>query len=78
MNLIYDKWIPVRKADGSRDTIAPWEITKDNYVAVASTRPDFDGALTQFLIGLLQTTCTPDEPTWWKWGKKLLGQSLKN
>lgn len=72
MNLISERWIPVRRADGSSQRIAPWEltdgITSDNpIVAVASPRPDFDGALTQFLIGLLQTTCTPSEDQWWDW-----------
>ena len=74
MNLINDAWIPVRRADGTTEKIEPWRITdhvgNDNspIVAVASPRPDFDGALTQFLIGLLQTTCTPEtETAWWDW-----------
>lgn len=71
MNLISERWIPVRRADGSHERIAPWQLTDcigDNPIlAVASTRPDFDGALTQFLIGLLQTTCTPSEEQWWDW-----------
>ena len=60
MNLISECWIPVRRADGSRQRITPWQLTdgvSDNPIlAVASPRPDFDGALTQFFIGLLQTT----------------------
>jgi len=71
MNLIFDRWIPIRRNDGSRQRIAPWQLTDgigDNPIlAVASPRPDFDGALTQFLIGLLQTTCTPDVFTWRTW-----------
>jgi CRISPR system Cascade subunit CasA len=74
MNLINDQWIPIRRADGSKGKIAPWEITKDildeknRIIAVASPRPDFDGALTQFLIGLLQTACTSEtEEAWWEW-----------
>jgi len=74
MNLINDRWIPIRRADGSKDKIAPWEITenihdeKKKIIAVASPRPDFDGALIQFLIGLLQTACTPEtEDVWWDW-----------
>lgn len=71
MNLISEPWIPVRRADGSRQRIAPWQLTEaidDNPIlAVASPRPDFDGALSQFLIGLLQTTCTPNEEGWWGW-----------
>ena len=72
MNLISERWIPVRRADGSHERIAPWQLTdgiggNNPIVAVASPRPDFDGALTQFLIGLLQTTCTPTEEQWWDW-----------
>lgn len=74
MNLINDAWIPVRRANGTTEKIAPWRITdhvgtdKSPIVAVASPRPDFDGALTQFLIGLLQTTCMPEtEAAWWDW-----------
>lgn len=72
MNLIYDPWIPVRRADGEPpERIAPWQLTEglatNPILAVASPRPDFDGALTQFLIGLLQTTCTPDIRGWRQW-----------
>lgn len=74
MNLTNEPWIPVRRADGSPDKIAPYQITdhigtgKSPIIAVASPRPDFDGALVQFLIGLLQTTCTPNtEDEWWDW-----------
>lgn len=82
MNLINDAWIPVRRADGSTEKIEPWRLTdhigsdKSPIVAVASPRPDFDGALTQFLIGLLQTTCTPEtEAAWWDWREKPPTQS---
>lgn len=74
MNLTNEPWIPVRRADGSPDKIAPYQITdhidtdKSPIVTVASPRPDFHGALVQFLIGLLQTTCTPNtEGEWWDW-----------
>ncbi len=71
MNLINDPWIPVKRADGRRETIAPWQLTEgmegNPIVALASPRPDFDGALIQFLIGLLQTTCAPSEEGWWDW-----------
>ena len=70
MNLIFDPWIPVRRADGIRETIAPWQLTEgiaDNpIVAVAAPRPDFDGALTQLLIGLLQTSCAPESSAAWR------------
>jgi CRISPR system Cascade subunit CasA len=77
MNLINDAWIPVSRADGAQEKIEPWRITENiaddrrRILAVASPRPDFDGALVQFLIGLLQTTCTPrDRSTWRSWREK--------
>ena len=63
MNLIHDAWIPIRRKHGEETRIAPWEVTTrysdDPVVALAAPRPDFNGALIQFLIGLLQTTCAP-------------------
>jgi len=67
MNLIEDPWIPVRLADGGRRLIRPAEIavTENPPRAIDSPRADFDGALAQFLIGLLQTAFAPhDDETW--------------
>jgi CRISPR system Cascade subunit CasA len=70
MNLISDAWIPIRRTSGAEERIAPWEVTSrysdDPIVALAAPRPDFNGALIQFLIGLLQTTCAPDSPRAWR------------
>ena len=70
MNLISDAWIPIRRKSGEEERIAPWEVTTrysdDPIVALAAPRPDFNGALIQFLIGLLQTTCAPDSPRAWR------------
>ncbi|MBU2054502.1 MAG: type I-E CRISPR-associated protein Cse1/CasA [Proteobacteria bacterium] len=69
-NLIDERWIPVRRRDGSSDKIAPHEVTKgfaDNpVVALDAHRPDFNGALIQFLIGLVQTTAAPDDEDDWE------------
>ena len=70
MNLMNDPWIPVRCADGQMRRIRPHELTAtDNpVVALDAPRPDFNGALAQFLIGLLQTVCAPiDEEQWEEW-----------
>jgi len=72
MNLINDKWIPVRRRSGIKEKIAPWEVTdkyaEDPIIELCAVRPDFNGALVQFLIGLLQTTCAPqDNSSWRKW-----------
>lgn len=59
MNLLDEPWIPVRRASGERLWIAPHQVTdgieSDPIVALDAVRPDFNGALIQFLIGLVQT-----------------------
>ena len=67
MNLIKDKWIPVIREDETQDTISPFQISEiDNpVIEINAPRPDFQGALYQFLIGLLQTCLAPaDEDDW--------------
>lgn len=68
MNLLDAQWIPVERASGKRDWIAPHQITEQNDppVRLAATRPDFNGALIQFLIGLLQTTTKVDSQVEWE------------
>jgi len=71
INLITDRWIPVRRRNGERETIEPWRITdgdgSDNpIVSIASPRPDFDGALVQFLVGICQTVLTPEDDEEWE------------
>ena len=68
MNLIEDPWIPIRRRSGTEERIAPHQLTEreDPVVALASPRPDFDGALAQFLIGLLQTACPPRDVDQWE------------
>ncbi len=65
LNLINDRWIPVRRKQGGRELIAPWALTDQHHtdpiVALDAPRADFKGALAQFLIGLLQTAAAPDE-----------------
>ena len=66
-NLIEEKWIPVIRRSGSVSMMAPWEITDtdDPPLKVRFTRQDMNSAVTQFLIGLVQTTMTPaDEDEW--------------
>ncbi|MBF0494185.1 MAG: type I-E CRISPR-associated protein Cse1/CasA, partial [Candidatus Omnitrophica bacterium] len=73
MNLINDRWIPARTKTGEKIKIAPWQITEGmgtdhEIIELAAVRPDFNGALIQFLIGLLQTTCAPkDNSDWRSW-----------
>jgi len=69
-NLIDKQWIPVKRSDGTPDMIAPYEVTdkffENPVVALNAPRPDFNGALIQFLIGLVQTTTAPANPIEWK------------
>ncbi len=71
MNLINDAWLPVIRASGEKDKIAPWQIAERNdpVMELNAPRPDFQGALYQFLIGLLQTCYAPADPDEWleKW-----------
>lgn len=70
MNLIKDPWIPVRRKSGTESIITPWQLTEDHdpVIALSAARPDFNGALMQFLIGLLQTGATPeDHDRWLDW-----------
>ena len=67
-NLIEERWIPVVRSDGMRDSIAPWELTRGDppVVDLAPPRPDFRAALMELLIGLLQTAMPPAKVKGWQ------------
>ncbi len=73
INLINDPWLPVRRADGSRDRVRPADIvgaadSPTTPVSLDAARPDYDGAAIQILVGLIQTFLPPaDEDAWWAW-----------
>ncbi len=73
-NLIDERWVPVKRRDGTATMIAPWEVTdqfvENPVVALNAPRPDFNGALIQFLIGLIQTVAAPRNGS--EWRKKLV------
>ena len=68
-NLIREDWLPVRRADGSSDRIAPWgmvaDLSTNPVVAIDWPRPDFNGATLEFLIGLLATAFAPKDKDEW-------------
>lgn len=66
MNLLDEAWIPIRRSNGEQDWITPFQITESTVVALDARRPDFNGALIQFLIGLVQTTTPMDSDIEWK------------
>lgn len=69
-NLILDRWIPVRRRDGMQELIAPWGITDGHesnpVILLNAPRPDFNGSLIQFLIGLIQTAAAPEDEEEWE------------
>lgn len=66
MHLFEDSWIPIRRRDGSRDWITPDQLSDPDVVAFDADRADFNGALMQFAIGLLQTTAPVENPATWR------------
>ncbi|RVU45721.1 type I-E CRISPR-associated protein Cse1/CasA [Lujinxingia sediminis] len=70
LNLIRDRWIPVVRMDGSKDVIRPAEMVAMGQESpprqLLAARPDFNGTLIQFLIGLVQTTMMPSTPREWR------------
>ena len=71
-NLLHENWLPVRRKSGLTECIAPWKMTdglvRDPIIELATPRPDFDGALMQFLIGLVQTAYAPKTERDWRRG----------
>lgn len=66
-NLIDEKWIPVICRSGNIRMIAPWEISDstDEPIKLMFGRPDMNSAVTQFLIGLVQTAMAPEDDDAW-------------
>ncbi|HON81886.1 MAG TPA: type I-E CRISPR-associated protein Cse1/CasA [Methanoregulaceae archaeon] len=67
--MIEDPWIPCVKDGGKRETLTPWQIFgnggENEVLSLATPRPDFQGAVIQFLIGLVQTTMAPPGEDEW-------------
>lgn len=66
MNLLDEPWMPVRLHDGSREWISPHQLSDPRIAAFDADRADFNGALAQFAIGLLQTTTPVDSVIAWR------------
>jgi CRISPR system Cascade subunit CasA len=70
-NLLHEQWIPVKRKTGEKpEYISPSQITDglatNPIISLAASRPDFNGALIQFLIGLVQTACPPADESEWR------------
>lgn len=66
MNLLTEAWMPVRRRDGGREWVAPPQLARPDIVAFDADRADFNGALAQFAIGLLQTTTPVERHSEWR------------
>ena len=66
MNLLNEPWMPVRTRDGSREWIHPSQLSRPDILAFDAERADFNGALAQFAIGLLQTTAPVERDSEWR------------
>ncbi|MBP8141080.1 MAG: type I-E CRISPR-associated protein Cse1/CasA [Acidovorax sp.] len=65
MNLLTQAWMPVRTVDGSQTWVSPAELSRNDLVAFDAVRANFNGALAQFAIGLLQTTSPSQSGVAW-------------
>ena len=70
-NLLHERWIPVKRKTGEKpEYVSPSQITDglatNPIIGLAAPRPDFNGALIQFLIGLVQTACPPADESEWR------------
>lgn len=68
MNIITDRWIPVRRKSGVVCSITPAEIadTSDPPVALLWPRPDFNLACLELLIGLTYVAMPPENDEEWR------------
>lgn len=65
ISLFDEKWLPVKRRSGQVDWIAPCQIAEPDIVAFAAHRADFNGALAQLMIGLLQTAARAEDEFDW-------------
>lgn len=66
MNLLLHPWMPVRRRDGQREWVAPTALSDPEILAFDADRADFNGALMQFAIGLLQSVSPADQDPAWR------------
>lgn len=71
-NLIEERWLPAMRRSGAIENIAPYCVTdriaEDPFIRFAWSRPDFNGAAYEFLVGLLCTAAAPDDTDDWEEG----------
>lgn len=65
LNIITDQWIPIRCKDGSRVTIAPWQMADPDLAFPDWPRPDLNIACLELLIGLVFMADPPLDTADW-------------
>jgi CRISPR system Cascade subunit CasA len=66
LNLITDAWIPVRRKDGTRAVIAPWQMADPALAFPDWPRPDLNIACLELLIGLVFLADPPSGGRDWR------------
>ena len=69
LNLLRDPWLPVRRRSGASEVVSVADALgahDDPVVALDWSRPDFDAAGLEFLIGLLSTIVPPGTTREWR------------
>ena len=65
-----EPWIPWRRRSGAVEWGPPAmlvdRLAEDPVVGLAAPRPDFEGALQEFLIGLLAAALQPEDEREWR------------
>jgi CRISPR system Cascade subunit CasA len=70
-DLRFESWLPFRRRSGQVEWLPPYGITDDPtgtdpIVALACPRPDFDAAVTEFLIGLFTVALDVEDEAAWR------------
>lgn len=71
--------MPVRFKDGTTGKLAPVDLADENVVDISAPRADLQGAVWQFLLGLLQTSFAPKDHRRWDdiWEDGLEAEKLR-
>lgn len=65
MDLLEEQWLEASTGQGGK-RISPCQVGESRWRDIQAARPDFRGALYQFLIGLLQTAYAPADVEEWR------------
>lgn len=66
MKILVDSWIPVQTRSGKARHVSATCVADADVLEIEAIRPDFRGAVYQFLIGLLQVACAPQDLDEWR------------